>query len=244
MQVKLMAKDKEMIRLQTECRDIEKQLLSIEKNNDQSNAELEESKHTDTQEEADHNGIHGDDGCCKHEHHSSEGKEDVEHKHIPSTETYAHCAKENAMLKLQERFLKIMGEVADLSDEKHRLEHIIMQLQNETDIICEYVALYQQQRSLLKKKDEERSSQLKLFQAECEMLKKQLNELSEIIIKFTQDQELSKYFETHSKRNDINNILTLLKTLRENSIVTSSGQCANFANFYPCACCSGKLIDV
>lgn len=40
-----------------------------------------------------------------------------------------------AMEKLQERFTRTMAEVAELSDEKQRLEHLVLQLQGETETI-------------------------------------------------------------------------------------------------------------
>lgn len=40
-----------------------------------------------------------------------------------------------AMEKLEERFTRTMKEVAELSDEKQRLEHLVLQLQGETETI-------------------------------------------------------------------------------------------------------------
>lgn len=42
-----------------------------------------------------------------------------------------------AMEKLQERFTRTMSEVAELTDEKQRLEHLVLQLQGETETIGE-----------------------------------------------------------------------------------------------------------
>jgi hypothetical protein len=42
-----------------------------------------------------------------------------------------------AMEKLEERFTRTMKDVADLSDEKQRLEHLVLQLQGETETIGE-----------------------------------------------------------------------------------------------------------
>jgi hypothetical protein len=41
----------------------------------------------------------------------------------------------SAMEKLEDRFARTMKEVADLTDEKQRLEHLVMQLQGETETI-------------------------------------------------------------------------------------------------------------
>lgn len=45
-----------------------------------------------------------------------------------------------AMEKLEERFTRTMKEVAELSDEKQRLEHLVLQLQGETETIGEILS--------------------------------------------------------------------------------------------------------
>nr|XP_021189231.2 golgin subfamily A member 2-like [Helicoverpa armigera] len=233
MQIKLKAKDEEMIRLQANYRTIEKQcekLTNLESNDISTVSDVEPNSeiNNDVVEES---------------------VETSELERKPLTDDFKEnkrtiLQRADAMSKLQERFLKIMGEVADLSDEKHRLEHIILQLQNETDTICEYVALYQQQRSLLKRRDEERSAQLKIFQEECGKLKNQLEELSGLLSRFAVDKELSFYFENESKRIDMENVMSLLDSLKNNSLIDINKKNIEFKNFYPCNCCSGKLIDV
>uniref|UniRef100_A0A2A4JBZ0 Golgin subfamily A conserved domain-containing protein n=1 Tax=Heliothis virescens TaxID=7102 RepID=A0A2A4JBZ0_HELVI len=232
MQIKLKAKDEEMIRLQANYRTIKTQcenLTNLESNNTSTVSDVVPNSEIKNDEEE---FVKTSETECKPL--TDELKEDK--RNI--------LQRSDAMTKLQERFLKIMGEVADLSDEKHRLEHIILQLQNETDTICEYVALYQQQRSLLKRRDEERSAQLKIFQEECGKLKNQLEELSGLLSRFAQDKELSFYFETESKRIDMEHVMTLLDSLKNNSLIDINKKNIEFKNFYPCNCCSGKLIDV
>ena len=56
----------------------------------------------------------------------------------------------------QVKYTRVMREQAELSDSREQLEHIVMQLQGETETIGEYVALYQQQRFLLKQRQLER----------------------------------------------------------------------------------------
>lgn len=86
-----------------------------------------------------------------------------------------------AMEKLQERFKRTMLEVAELSDEKQRLEHLVMQLQSETETIGEYITLYQQQRRILKQKDMERDLQLEQLAHDREMMKLKLKELNYLV---------------------------------------------------------------
>ncbi|XP_039441091.1 golgin subfamily A member 2 [Culex pipiens pallens] len=86
-----------------------------------------------------------------------------------------------AMEKLQERFRRTILEVAELTDEKQRLEHLVLQLQGETETIGEYITLYQQQRRLLKQKDMERDHQLLQLANDREMMKLKLKELNYLV---------------------------------------------------------------
>ncbi|XP_072936505.1 uncharacterized protein [Epargyreus clarus] len=242
MQTKLMAKDEEMIRLQTNYRDIENKheallenilqskenAVSVMKNN--VTVDLRDNVEEDEVNKMliETNGCSGD--CA-----TNTSKELRKNDEIP---------KEDAMFKLQERFMNIMDQVANLSDEKHRLEHIILQLQTETDTICEYVALYQQQRSLLKKRDEERSAQIKSFQIECDEVKRNLEELSYLFLKLAQDKDLRAHLQVESRQNDIERIQKLLDNLLNSSLIHSKCKSLEFKNIYPCNCCSGQLIDV
>lgn len=236
MQITLKAKDEEMMRLQSNYRAIEKQcegLIKQERNGNVIDPEVEDPK---TEKNS---------GVVIELDKDSESEYKPLQEEVCDKISHSHSLQRaDAMMKLQDRFLKIMGEVADLSDEKHRLEHIILQLQNETDTICEYVALYQQQRSLLKRRDEERGAQLKVFQQECGKLKRELEELGGLLARFAEDKELLFYFENESKRLDMEKVMTLLSNLKNNSLIDTNKKNIEFKNFYPCNCCSGKLIDV
>lgn len=88
---------------------------------------------------------------------------------------------EEALEKLQNRFKRTMNEVAELTEEKHRLEHLVVQLQFETETIGEYITLYQNQRRQLKHKDYERDLQLKMLAQDREYMKSKLLELNSLI---------------------------------------------------------------
>lgn len=245
--LKLMAKDEEMIRLQTAYRNLEREFEKQSREIQQSEKHCTEPQPIELQNKSDlPENLELNDkenvSACTYNHCSDEQQGSF----IEPSNTKSHLTYQNddAMLKLQERFLKIMEEVADLSDEKHRLEHIIMQLQNETDTICEYVALYQQQRSLLKKRDEERSAQIKIFQEECDKLKNQIEELNNILTTFADDKELSSYFQEESKHKELQKVIKLISHLKNNCLFDPNKNNVDFKNFYPCNCCSGKLIEV
>lgn len=93
-------------------------------------------------------------------------------------------ATEEALEKLQARFRRTMLEVADLTDEKQRLEHLVTQLQFETETIGEYITLYQYQRRLLKQKDLERDIQLRNLAADREKMNEKLTQLNSLIEKY------------------------------------------------------------
>ncbi|CAG4944900.1 unnamed protein product [Colias eurytheme] len=244
---KLRAKDEEMMRLQNESREIAKKYNEILEHG---------SNHSSCKN---HNETELNEHICQDiiEEHTidpesnnnfSETEKSINEKkivpHDNDFKTNCIIPKEDAMLKLQQRFMNIMDEVANLSDEKHRLEHIILQLQNETDTICEYVALYQQQRSLLKKRDEERTHQLKMFEKECNELKHLLGELRDLLFRLAEDKEISMYLKTDARNDDMARIWELLKKLQNSSLLNKNFKTMDLNSFYPCSCCSGKLIDV
>ncbi|GLH09745.1 Golgin subfamily A member 2 [Gryllus bimaculatus] len=92
-----------------------------------------------------------------------------------------YCNLKESMEKLQTRFSKTMEEVAELSDEKQRLEHLVLQLQGETETIGEYIALYQMQRSILRQRAQEKDEQLARLARDREEVKIKLNELNRLI---------------------------------------------------------------
>lgn len=92
-----------------------------------------------------------------------------------------NIATEEAMEKLQERFTRTMTEVANLTEEKQRLEHLVMQLQGETETIGEYITLYQQQRRLLKQREVEKDHQVQQIICDKEVMKDKLSQLNRLV---------------------------------------------------------------
>lgn len=242
----LKAKDEEMIRLQNENRDLEKKYETI----------IQQINHSQQIEDTENDHKHDHSSCHNHDHNdnneeilgnTSETTSLIEVKQSVSklnSNGDIIIQNQDAMSKLQERFLNIMDQVANLSDEKHRLEHIILQLQTETDTICEYVALYQQQRSLLKKREEERSNQLKIYQTECNKLKQHLEELRDLLLKFAGDHEMETYFKEDQRRNDLTRVKELLEELQNCSLINPNFKNIDLNIFYPCSCCSGQIINI
>jgi Putative golgin subfamily A member 2-like protein 5 len=74
----------------------------------------------------------------KHKEKSTEGQ--VNGNGIENDET---TLTPEASIKLQGRFTDVMKKLADASDEKQKLEHLVMQLQGETETIGETGQLFQ-----------------------------------------------------------------------------------------------------
>lgn len=186
------------------------------------------------------------------------------------SEQYAqYLDREKAMEKLEDRFTKMIVEVAELTDEKQRLEHLVTQLQSETETIGEYVTLYQCQRAMLKQKTIEKDEQLARLSRDREEMKTKLDELNSLIQKLVVEKggdipeeilnnKLTSYYcdvhknvdekvDMNGANNRNNNIETagqiiaLLTEIKTSSLVQPND---NIQNFHPCPCCSGKLITI
>lgn len=238
---KLMAKDTEMIRIVSNYNELEKKLFEVS-----NKSKIDIDSHSINNGEC--NTQH-EEHVCDHNEESNEssallGSLKKTQCFTEESNNELNISIHEAMLKLQDRFLRNMKEVADLSDEKHRLEHIIMQLQSETDTICEYVALYQQQRGILKKREEERKEQLKLFEMERDKMKSQLEDLGHLVSQFAIDKDLQNYFQQESRKQDVSKIIDLVTNMKANHLVDTTKQCIEYDSFYPCSCCSGKVTVV
>ncbi|XP_055390347.1 golgin subfamily A member 2-like [Condylostylus longicornis] len=175
-------KDEEMIRLTHENNELIEKLSILQKTNEDIS-----TKQGSVSPEMVNNATEtlSNEECVEHSHNTCETLEHSE-KNDQAIQMSDSTSQENlkrkdsdaislptseAILRLEERFKKLMGEVADLTDEKQQLEHIVLQLQGETETIGEYIALYQSQRKILKNKEYERDAQLKKLLAEREDLR-------------------------------------------------------------------------
>uniref|UniRef100_A0AAR5PGQ6 Golgin subfamily A conserved domain-containing protein n=1 Tax=Dendroctonus ponderosae TaxID=77166 RepID=A0AAR5PGQ6_DENPD len=181
--------------------------------------------------------------------------------------------QENVMKHLEEKVKRTMQEIADLTDEKQRLEHIVTQLQGETETIGEYVALYQRQRMVLKQRALEKDQQLKQLAGDREQVKLKLDKLNELIkqlvtekgslpAELLQHQEsmnsqIGNFCEEHSKMNEdinkikitnVSNVSQTSHTAEEIITLLSEIKTSNLVepdeNFHHCPWCSGQLMTV
>ncbi|KAK7163886.1 hypothetical protein R3I94_002559 [Phoxinus phoxinus] len=94
-----------------------------------------------------------------------------------------HEALRFAMDKLQERFTKLMQEKVDLRERLEELEHRCIQLSGETDTIGEYIALYQNQRAIMKQRHFEKEQYINMLAKDKEEMKVKLAELQDLVMR-------------------------------------------------------------
>ncbi|XP_013364841.1 PREDICTED: golgin subfamily A member 2 isoform X3 [Chinchilla lanigera] len=100
-----------------------------------------------------------------------------------SVSAESHWALQVAMEKLQSRFLEVMQEKAELKERVDELEHRCIQLSGETDTIGEYIALYQNQRAVLKERHREKEEYISRLAQDKEEMKVKLLELQELVLR-------------------------------------------------------------
>ncbi|KAG7232404.1 hypothetical protein INR49_008893 [Caranx melampygus] len=137
---------------------------------------LEQQQHShksDHDHHHEHDHTQGQHSHCEHSHEHSEGGVPVE----------VHQALQVAMEKLQQRFTSLMQEKADLKERVEELEHRCIQLSGETDTIGEYIALYQNQRAIMKQKHQEKEQYISMLAQDKEEMKAKLAELQDLVLR-------------------------------------------------------------
>lgn len=185
---------------------------------------------------------------------------------VPNSVTPS-MATEEALEKLQERFRRTMLEVADLTEEKNRLEHVVTQLQFETETIGEYITLYQNQRRQLKQKEHQRDIELKNLAGDRELMNKKLLQLNGLIEKFVLQhtdrieiaKEATKLFENEDEQklipgNDFKDVDfetlkketagKILEILSDIKTTNTRNYDSNIGVENSCSCCMGRLETV
>lgn len=174
----------------------------------------DELEHTHDQNEHEHDVEHENDHGYEHDHHEHEHSSYNEHDHEDHHHDHNHehehpqhhhqhakqlstsssntstpyMPTEEAVERLEQRFTRLMSQVADLTDEKQRLEHLVLQLQGETETIGEYITLYQTQRRMLKQREYEKAAQMQLLQYEREQLRERIAVLNNLVNSLRADQ--------------------------------------------------------
>lgn len=165
--------------------------------------------------------------------------------------------------QLEQRFKETMERVAELTEEKQKLEHLVLQLQSETETIGEYITLYQKQRAVLQSRAREREQVFRELLDQRNQQQEQLHKLKVLVSDFLRkeyihsngterlidtetdsnnDGSAEKTKETTDLQTDNKNVSELLDVLTD---IKDCKDCSMFEpNFHPCPWCSGKLITV
>ncbi|KAL1786030.1 golgin subfamily A member 2 isoform X1 [Sigmodon hispidus] len=116
------------------------------------------------------------------------GKEAVVPRNVgDSVSEESNQALHVAMEKLQSRFLEVMQEKVELKERVEELEHCCIQLSGETDTIGEYIALYQNQRAVLKARHLEKEEYISRLAQDKEEMKVKLLELQELVLRLVNE---------------------------------------------------------
>ncbi|XP_028612740.1 golgin subfamily A member 2 isoform X2 [Grammomys surdaster] len=106
---------------------------------------------------------------------------------VDSVSEESNQALHVAMEKLQSRFLEVMQEKVELKERVEELEHCCIQLSGETDTIGEYIALYQNQRAVLKARHLEKEEYISRLAQDKEEMKVKLLELQELVLRLVNE---------------------------------------------------------
>lgn len=196
---------------------------------------------------------------------------DAEPNKIDEPLIMQHIPTEEAMEKLQERFTRTMTDIADLTEEKNRLEHVCTQLQSETETIGEYIALYQNQRLQLKQRELEKDVQMQAIVHDRELMRQKLVQLNALVERLIQTHQLpqtqsviigsaaANVVSTENVADDIQESIRTSPSACEESTavqirnllgeIQDNNQNKKFYNqalpeVHQCACCYGKLETV
>ncbi|XP_032590268.1 golgin subfamily A member 2 isoform X2 [Drosophila grimshawi] len=141
----------------------------------------EEHDHHDHHHDHEHEHNHHEDHHHHHHHHDHDHDHEQHSEQLSSNCETPLLPTAEAVEKLQSRFTTLISRVADLTEEKQSLEHLVLQLQSETETIGEYIALYQTQRRMLKQREYEKATQMRLLQAEREQLREKIDALNQLV---------------------------------------------------------------
>ncbi|XP_013784267.1 golgin subfamily A member 2-like [Limulus polyphemus] len=100
-----------------------------------------------------------------------------------------HESLKNSMKQLEEKFTKTMDQIAELSDQKQQLEHLVTQLQGETDTIADYITLYQVQRGIMRKRASEKDEYIAQLARDREEMKARLSELQNLVLRLLEERK-------------------------------------------------------
>ncbi|XP_054012091.1 golgin subfamily A member 2-like [Hylaeus anthracinus] len=165
--------------------------------------------------------------------------------------------------QLERRFKQTMERVAELTEEKQKLEHLVLQLQSETETIGEYITLYQKQRAVLQSRAREREQVFRQLVEQRNQQQEQLHKLKVLVSDFLRNEYIHSNGTEHPIQTEVNSHDSVIVEKKKESIESQTDNksvselldilteikdckdsCLFEPNFHPCPWCSGKLLTV
>jgi len=170
--------------------------------------------------------------------------------------------------QLEQQLKRTVTTVTSLTEEKQNLEHLVLQLQSETETIGEYVSLYQVQRGLLRRRAQQLTSERLALQERTEKLIRLLPQIAPQLEKLPQWSRLVHDGTSSSIGNDepeetqegaaagvVDVLIEICSPSEEvctnemhvngsDALHLDENLRAPHENFHPCQVCSGRLMTV
>merc|ERR1712071_448010 len=170
--------------------------------------------------------------------------------------------------QLDQQLKRTVTTVTSLTEEKQNLEHLVLQLQSETETIGEYVSLYQVQRGLLRRRAQQLTSERLALQERTEKLIRLLPQIAPQLEKSPQWSRLVHDGTSSSIGNDepeetqegaaagvVDVLIEICSPSEEvctndmhvngsDALHLDENLRAPHENFHPCQVCSGRLMTV
>ncbi|BFZ20286.1 hypothetical protein BsWGS_23325 [Bradybaena similaris] len=105
-----------------------------------------------------------------------------------------------AMEMIQQKYMHVMKDKADLSDKADQLEHLVLQLQGETDTIGEYISLYHHQRALLQQRETQKNDYIAQLARDREQLQDKLGELQALVMQLLGERNMLHSYNVESRQ--------------------------------------------
>ncbi|XP_015433389.1 PREDICTED: golgin subfamily A member 2-like [Dufourea novaeangliae] len=106
--------------------------------------------------------------------------------------------------QLEQRFKQTMERLAELTEEKQKLEHLVLQLQSETETIGEYITLYQKQRAVLQNRAREREQVFRQLLEQRNQQQEQLHKLKVLVSDFLRKEYMHSNGTEHIIQTEVN----------------------------------------
>ena len=140
-----------------------------------------------------------------------------EEKVHPETSEEGNATIPEPVKQLEQRFKHTMERVAELTEEKQKLEHLVLQLQSETETIGEYITLYQKQRAVLHSRAREKEQVFRQLLDQRNQQQEQLHKLKILLSDFLKKEYIhsngtERLSETET---DVNNVVVARRKKEE-----------------------------